>query len=77
MIYISRKEHFNAAHKLYNPNFNEEENFEKITLRLYSSSLPFPANYFVRARMRSNIQTHLKGFDIYLKEFFFLFFYLK
>ena len=28
MIYISRKEHFNAAHKLYNPNFNEEENFE-------------------------------------------------
>ena len=28
MIYISRKEHFNAAHKLYNPNFSEEENFE-------------------------------------------------
>jgi len=43
--------------------WNEEENFEKITLRLYSSSLPFPANYFVRARMRSNIQTHLKAID--------------
>ena len=26
MIYISRKEHFNAAHKLYNPNWSEERN---------------------------------------------------
>ncbi len=26
MIYISRKEHFNAAHKLYNPNWSEEKN---------------------------------------------------
>ncbi len=28
MIYISRKEHFNAAHKLYNPNWSEQKNFE-------------------------------------------------
>ena len=28
MIYISRKEHFNAAHKLYNPNWTEEKNKE-------------------------------------------------
>lgn len=28
MIYISRKEHFNAAHKLYNPNWSEEKNIE-------------------------------------------------
>jgi 6-pyruvoyltetrahydropterin/6-carboxytetrahydropterin synthase len=28
MIYISRKEHFNAAHKLYNPNWSEEKNKE-------------------------------------------------
>lgn len=28
MIYISRKEHFNAAHKLYNPNWSEEKNTE-------------------------------------------------
>lgn len=28
MIYISRKEHFNAAHKLYNPNWDEEKNKE-------------------------------------------------
>lgn len=28
MIYISRKEHFNAAHKLYNPNLSEEKNLE-------------------------------------------------
>lgn len=28
MIYISRKEHFNAAHKLYNPNWTREKNEE-------------------------------------------------
>jgi 6-pyruvoyltetrahydropterin/6-carboxytetrahydropterin synthase len=26
MIYITRKEHFNAAHKLYNPEWSEEQN---------------------------------------------------
>lgn len=28
MVYVSRKEHFNAAHKLYNPNWSEEKNIE-------------------------------------------------
>jgi 6-pyruvoyltetrahydropterin/6-carboxytetrahydropterin synthase len=28
MIYISRKEHFNAAHKLFNPNWSKEKNDE-------------------------------------------------
>ena len=28
MVYVSRKEHFNAAHKLYNPNWTEEKNKE-------------------------------------------------
>lgn len=28
MIYVSRKEHFNAAHKLYNPNWSKEKNAE-------------------------------------------------
>lgn len=28
MIYVSRQEHFNAAHKLYNPNWSEEKNKE-------------------------------------------------
>ncbi|MEQ8582068.1 MAG: 6-carboxytetrahydropterin synthase [Marinoscillum sp.] len=28
MIYVSRKEHFNAAHKLYNPNWTREKNVE-------------------------------------------------
>jgi 6-pyruvoyltetrahydropterin/6-carboxytetrahydropterin synthase len=28
MIYISRKEHFNAAHQLYNPNWSDEKNKE-------------------------------------------------
>ncbi len=25
-VYITRKEHFNAAHRLYNPNWSEEQN---------------------------------------------------
>ncbi len=28
LVYVSRKEHFNAAHKLYNPNWTEEKNKE-------------------------------------------------
>lgn len=28
MIFLTRHEHFNAAHKLYNPNWTEEKNFE-------------------------------------------------
>ena len=28
MIYVTRKEHFNAAHKLHNPNWSEEKNHE-------------------------------------------------
>lgn len=28
MIYVSRKEHFNAAHKLYNPQWSQEKNIE-------------------------------------------------
>lgn len=28
MIHVSRKEHFNAAHKLWNPNWTEEKNKE-------------------------------------------------
>ena len=28
MIYLTRKEHFNAAHKLYNENWSEEKNKE-------------------------------------------------
>ena len=29
MIYIIRKEHFNAAHKLYNPLWSKEKNMEE------------------------------------------------
>ncbi|MFY7964168.1 MAG: 6-pyruvoyl trahydropterin synthase family protein [Chitinophagaceae bacterium] len=28
MIYLTRKEHFNAAHKLFNPKWSAEKNFE-------------------------------------------------
>jgi 6-pyruvoyltetrahydropterin/6-carboxytetrahydropterin synthase len=28
MVYLTRKEHFNAAHRVYNPNWSEEKNLE-------------------------------------------------
>jgi 6-pyruvoyltetrahydropterin/6-carboxytetrahydropterin synthase len=28
MIYVTRKEHFNAAHRLFNPAWSEEKNQE-------------------------------------------------
>ena len=28
MIFLTRHEHFNAAHKLYNPGWSEEKNIE-------------------------------------------------
>ncbi len=28
IVYVSRQEHFNAAHKLYNPKWSEEKNIE-------------------------------------------------
>ena len=28
MIYVTRREHFNAAHKLYNPGWSDEKNLE-------------------------------------------------
>ena len=28
MVYVNRKEHFNAAHKLFNPNWTKEQNEE-------------------------------------------------
>ncbi len=28
MIYITRRERFNAAHRLFNPNYSDEKNFE-------------------------------------------------
>lgn len=28
MVYVTRKEHFNAAHRLFNPNWSEEKNRE-------------------------------------------------
>lgn len=32
MVYLTRKEHFNAAHKLYNPKWSKEENEERFGL---------------------------------------------
>ena len=29
MIYLTRKEHFNAAHKLYNPLWSKEKNYQE------------------------------------------------
>ena len=65
MIYITRKEHFNAAHKLFNPNWSEEQNeavFGKCANKNWHGH-----NYelFVTVKGRINPDT---GFVVNLKE---------
>lgn len=65
MIYLTRKEHFNAAHKLYNPNWSDEQNdavFGKCANKNWHGH-----NYdlFVTVKGETNPDT---GFIINLKE---------
>lgn len=65
MIYITRKEHFNAAHKLFNPNWSEEQNeavFGKCANKNWHGH-----NYdlFVTVKGQINPET---GFVVNLKE---------
>lgn len=65
MIYITRKEHFNAAHKLFNPNWSEEQNeavFGKCANKNWHGH-----NYelFVTVKGKINPET---GFVVNLKE---------
>ncbi len=65
MIYITRKEHFNAAHKLFNPDWSEEQNetvFGKCANKNWHGH-----NYelFVTVKGQINPET---GFVVNLKE---------
>ena len=38
MVFITRKEHFNAAHKLFKPEWSDDENFALIAYHLRISA---------------------------------------
>jgi 6-pyruvoyltetrahydropterin/6-carboxytetrahydropterin synthase len=65
MIYITRKEHFNAAHKLFNPNWSEEQNtlvFGKCANKNWHGH-----NYDLYVTVKGNINPDT-GFVINLKD---------
>lgn len=65
MIYITRKEHFNAAHKLFNPNWSEEKNntvFGKCANKNWHGH-----NYDLFVTVKGNINPDT-GFVVNLKE---------
>ncbi len=65
MIYITRKEHFNAAHKLYNPTWTEEQNnavFGKCANKNWHGH-----NYELFVTVKGNVNPDT-GFVVNLKE---------
>ena len=52
MIYIIRKEHFNAAHKLYNPLWSKEKNMEEFGV--CSNENWHGHNYEIEVTIREN-----------------------
>jgi len=65
MIYLTRKEHFNAAHKLFNPNWSEEKNnavFGKCANKNWHGH-----NYDLYVTVKGNINPDT-GFIINLKD---------
>ena len=53
MIYIVRKEHFNAAHKLINPNWSDEKNKEEFGV--CSNKNWHGHNYEIEVTVKGNI----------------------
>jgi 6-pyruvoyltetrahydropterin/6-carboxytetrahydropterin synthase len=65
MLFITRKEHFNAAHKLYNPNWTEEKNagvFGKCSNPNWHGH-----NYELYVTVKGNVNPET-GFIVNLKE---------
>lgn len=65
MIYITRKEHFNAAHKLFNPHWSEEKNsmvFGKCANKNWHGH-----NYELYVTVKGNINPDT-GFVVNLKD---------
>ena len=68
MIYIVRKEHFNAAHKLLNPNWSDEKNKEEFGV--CSNENWHGHNYEIEVTVKGEIN-HETGFIVdllYLKK---------
>ena len=65
MIYITRKEHFNAAHKLHNPNWSEEQNNEVFGKCANPNWHGHNYNLYVTVKGNVNPDT---GYSVNLKE---------
>lgn len=65
MIYLTRKEHFNAAHKLFNPNWSEEKNNEVFGKCANKNWHGHNYDLFVTVKGKPNPET---GFIINLKD---------
>lgn len=65
MIYITRKEHFNAAHKLFNPAWSEEQN--NATFGKCANKNWHGHNYDLFVTVKGNINPDT-GFVVNLKE---------
>lgn len=65
MIYITRREHFNAAHKLHNPNWTEEQNNEVFGKCANPNWHGHNYNLFVTVKGEINTET---GYSANLKE---------
>ena len=65
MVYITRKEHFNAAHKLLNPNWSDEKNIEVFGKCANPNWHGHNYNLYVTVKGVSNPET---GYFVNLKE---------
>ena len=65
MIYITRREHFNAAHKLFNPKWSEEQNIEVFGKCANPNWHGHNYNLFVTVKGEVNPDT---GYSVNLKE---------
>jgi 6-pyruvoyltetrahydropterin/6-carboxytetrahydropterin synthase len=64
-VYITRKEHFNAAHKLWNDNWTEEKNFEVFGVCANKNWHGHNFNLYVTVKGQVNEET---GFVVDLKK---------
>lgn len=65
MIYITRREHFNAAHKLHNPNWTEDQNNEVFGKCANPNWHGHNYNLYVTVKGKVNPDT---GYSVNLKE---------
>ena len=65
MIYITRREHFNAAHKLHNPNWTDEQNAE--TFGKCANPNWHGHNYNLYVTVKGKVNPDM-GYSVNLKE---------